>query len=65
LGAIQKDHGTRAQQDGLFNLRFGRERSVRQGWVVRVADLFNHGYSLWPGLPSRGRSLSLELHFRL
>jgi outer membrane receptor protein involved in Fe transport len=48
----------------LFNLRFGQERSVRQEWIFRVENLLNRPYSLWPGVPGRGRTLTLELRWR-
>jgi outer membrane receptor protein involved in Fe transport len=48
----------------LLNLRFGREHSVRQEWIFRIDNLLNHAYSLWPGIPGRGRTASLELRWR-
>lgn len=48
----------------LINLRVGQERSVRQEWILRVDNLFNRAYTLWPGVPGRGRTFSGELRWR-
>jgi tetratricopeptide (TPR) repeat protein len=48
----------------LVNLRVGQERSVRQEWIVHVDNLLNRAYSLWPGVPGRGRTFTFELRER-
>jgi tetratricopeptide (TPR) repeat protein len=45
----------------LVNLQFGRERSIRQEWVLSIENLLNHSYRLWSGIPARGRTLGLGL----
>lgn len=45
----------------LVNLQIGRERSIRQEWVLAIENLLNHSYRLWNGIPARGRSIGLGL----